>query len=159
MDVVYYNSPVGPIEISGSGGTLRSLSFVSEVRSDTPHPDESLKACVRQLDAYFSGTRTRFSVPLFPEGTDFQQRVWKELRQIPFGRTVAYGDIARAIGAPAACRAVGAANKRNPIPILIPCHRVIGADGRLTGYSSGLWRKVWFLKHEGFRIAGNRVIA
>jgi methylated-DNA-[protein]-cysteine S-methyltransferase len=103
------------------------------------------------MDEYFEGSRKEFQLPLAPEGTDFQKRVWSELLNIPYGATCSYLDVARALGDANAIRAVGAANGRNPISIIIPCHRVIGADGSLTGYGGGLWRKEWLLRHEGVR--------
>ncbi len=110
--------------------------------------DPALEECVAQLDQYFKGTRKDFSLKLALEGTEFQQQVWRELSNIPYGQTASYLDIARAIGNEQAVRAVGAANGQNPISIIIPCHRVIGSDGKLTGYGGGLWRKEWLLTHE-----------
>jgi methylated-DNA-[protein]-cysteine S-methyltransferase len=108
-----------------------------------------LGEAVRQLSEYFAGTRRTFHLPLRLQGTEFQQRVWRELTEIPYGETWSYGQLARRIGNPNASRAVGLANGRNPISILVPCHRVIGADGSLTGYGGGLERKQWLLAHEG----------
>lgn len=108
----------------------------------------ALSAVRSQLEEYFRGARREFDLPLAPRGTDFQRRVWDALREIPFGRTVSYIDIARRLGDPAAVRAVGAANGRNPIPIVVPCHRVIGADGSLVGFGGGIERKRWLLAHE-----------
>ena len=105
-----------------------------------------------QLDAYFAGRSTTFDLPLGACGTPFQAKVWKALRAIPFGETVSYGELARRLGEPKAMRAVGAANGRNPIPIIVPCHRVIGADGSLTGFGGGIDRKRWLLAHEGVRL-------
>ena len=107
-----------------------------------------LRPVVEQLDAYFCGTLTRFEIPLDPRGSEFQVAVWKELGRIPYGETRSYGDVARAIGEPKSARAVGLANNQNPIAIVVPCHRVIGADGNLTGYGGGLPRKRWLLEHE-----------
>ena len=103
----------------------------------------------RELGEYFSGTRRGFDLPLAPQGTDFQRRVWRALQDIPYGQTRSYAQLAAAVGAPRACRAVGGANGRNPLPILIPCHRVIAADGRLAGFSAGLERKEALLELEG----------
>lgn len=108
-----------------------------------------LAAAREQLGAYFAGTRTTFDLPLAAAGTDFQKRVWAALRAIAFGETISYGELARRIGDPAASRAVGLANGRNPIPVIVPCHRVIGAKGELTGFGGGLERKRWLLQHEG----------
>lgn len=101
-----------------------------------------------QLAAYFSGALTRFTVPLLPRGTPFQLRVWESLRRIPFGETISYGELARRVGSPDGFRAVGAANGRNPLPIIVPCHRVVGSDGSLTGFGGGIERKRWLLGHE-----------
>lgn len=103
----------------------------------------------RELDAYFAGRLQTFRVPLAPNGTEFQRRVWSTLLEIPFGTTISYADLARRVRNAAAVRAVGAANGRNPIPIIVPCHRVIGSDGSLTGFGGGLDRKRWLLRHEG----------
>ncbi|HEX6535328.1 MAG TPA: methylated-DNA--[protein]-cysteine S-methyltransferase [Gemmatimonadaceae bacterium] len=109
-----------------------------------------LRAAREQLGEYFAGRLTTFDLPLAPRGTPFQHRVWNALREIPYGRTVSYSAIALRIGAPDAVRAVGAANGRNPLSIIVPCHRVIGADGTLTGYGGGIDRKRWLLAHEGW---------
>ena len=144
---LYWESPVGWLEIGGSEAGIQWIAFV-----DKPGVEEAVPKCLvdcrQQLMEYFAGKRKTFDLPLLPEGTPFQQSVWAELRKIPFGKTVAYRDIAAAVGNPDACRAVGAANGRNRINIVIPCHRVIGSSGRLTGYGGGLWRKERLLKHE-----------
>lgn len=111
--------------------------------------DRILRDAREQLDAYFAGERTTFDLPLAAAGTPFQERVWEALRSIPFGHTTSYGEIAIRMGEPKAVRAVGAANGRNPIPIIVPCHRVIGANGDLTGFGGGIERKRWLLEHEG----------
>ena len=121
---------------------------------DPAHP--ILAGAVRQLAEYFDGQRTTFDLPLDPLGTEFQLKVWRALRDIPYGRTASYGQIARAIGAPAASRAVGAANGRNPIPIVVPCHRVIGANGTLTGFGGGLENKAILLALEGAELFAGR---
>jgi methylated-DNA-[protein]-cysteine S-methyltransferase len=102
-----------------------------------------------QLNEYFAGKRTTFDLPLEPSGTDFQLSVWKLLRKIPYGVTTSYGELARRLGDPKATRAVGAANGANPIPIIVPCHRVVGSKGELTGFGGGIERKRWLLEHEG----------
>jgi methylated-DNA-[protein]-cysteine S-methyltransferase len=122
---------------------LRSISFQTANRSAKPaegwrRTEEPFRDVILQLDAYFAGRLRRFELPLAPEGTPFQREVWSALTTIPYGETVSYGELARQVGRPNACRAVGAANGRNPIPIIIPCHRVIGADGSLTGFGGGL---------------------
>jgi methylated-DNA-[protein]-cysteine S-methyltransferase len=143
-----YVSPIGTIEIVGTAESVLELNFVDgEPKGDARLPD-CLETCVDQIDEYFRGKRKEFSVPLKTEGTEFQQKVWRQLERIPYGEVASYGDVARAIGRPTAPRAVGSANHNNPIAIIIPCHRVIGADGSLTGYGGGLWRKEWLLNLE-----------
>ncbi|NNG45231.1 methylated-DNA--[protein]-cysteine S-methyltransferase [Pseudoalteromonas sp. NEC-BIFX-2020_002] len=110
--------------------------------------------CISQLDEYFNDTRRTFTINLDTKGTDFQKSVWQALLNVPFGQVQSYSDIARAIGNPKAVRAVGAANGKNPISIIVPCHRIIGASGKLTGYAGGLERKQWLLKHEGYPSQG-----
>jgi methylated-DNA-[protein]-cysteine S-methyltransferase len=116
-------------------------------------PDEQfvhrdLQACVQQLTEYFEGKRTEFSLKLNPRGTPFQQTVWNALLEIPFGTTKTYKELTNSLGNPLAIRAVAAANGKNPLWIVVPCHRIIGSDGSLTGYAGGLWRKKWLLEHE-----------
>ena len=153
----HYSSPLGTLLLAGENEILEELHFTTS-NSKCPanenwRQDETVYArVVRQLDEYFAGKRTSFELELHPRGTMFQQRVWRELRNIPFGTTASYGEIAGRIGQPKACRAVGMANGRNPIPIIIPCHRVIGKDGSLTGFSSGLPLKRQLLAHEGITI-------
>jgi methylated-DNA-[protein]-cysteine S-methyltransferase len=144
----YYNSPIGLIEISGTNEGITSLFFVEERRSNVTSNVVCAEG-VRQLSEYFEGSRQEFDLPLQLSGTEFQRQVWTELTVVPFGQTVSYGDLARSIGKPSAVRAVGAANGQNPVSIVVPCHRVIGSDGGLTGYGGGLERKQWLLKHEG----------
>ena len=144
----YYQSPIGWVEIVGTRDQILWLKFVDRRQTAGTHLTPGLKKCVEQIDAYFRGIRKKFSVDLLLRGTDFQQSVWHQLQKIPHGRTASYADIARAIGKPQACRAVGMANGKNPISIIVPCHRIIGSDGTLTGYGGGLWRKEWLLKHE-----------
>ena len=144
-----FRSPIGYIKITGSDSGLHSLTFSDEpVPSDTGLP-APLAACITQLSEYFSGTRRQFELPLAPAGTAFQLQVWAHLQSIPFGKTASYLDVARNTSGEKAIRAVGAANGKNPLCIIVPCHRVIGSDGSLTGYSGGLWRKEWLLQHEG----------
>ncbi len=144
----YYDSPIGLIEIGGTPDGITSLFFVEERRSGVATNDVCEEA-VKQISEYFAGSRQEFDLPITMDGTEFQQQVWQELRSIPFGQTVSYGDVARSIGKPSAVRAVGAANGDNPVSIIVPCHRVIGSNGGLTGYGGGLERKQWLLKHEG----------
>ncbi len=130
-------SPVGPLLVHAEGDRLVGLHTNPE-RPPAARDDEHFAELAAQLDAYFAGERTRFDVPLQLHGTEFERRVWNALLEIPYGETAGYGEIAREIGAPGAARAVGRANGRNPIAIVVPCHRVIGADGSLTGYGGGL---------------------
>lgn len=144
----YYPSPIGPLEVSGTSEGIVSVAFVKRRLPNDRNLPESVKEGIRQLDEYFKGARKNFSLKLLLQGTPFQKRVWERLKKIPHGKLASYGDVARAIGKPNAYRAVGNANNKNPIAIIIPCHRVIGSDGNLVGYGSGLWRKEWLLKHE-----------
>jgi methylated-DNA-[protein]-cysteine S-methyltransferase len=144
----YYLSPIGPVAISGTPEGILSVGFVRRRLPNDRNLPECVKEAIRQVDEYFRGTRKKFSLKLLPQGTPFQKLVWQQLKSIPYGKVVSYGDVARAIGRPHAYRAVGNANNRNPIGIIIPCHRVIGSDGKLVGYGSGIWRKKWLLKHE-----------
>lgn len=147
-----YESPIGVIEIIGTGDAIRSILFAdrdkleNRLKEDTP---EVLVDCLHQLDEYFKGVRNEFTIPyIFLDGTDFQKTVWNALTNIPYGETCSYQDIAVSIGNQKAVRAVGSANSKNKLSIVVPCHRVIGANGKLTGYAGGLWRKEWMLKHE-----------
>jgi methylated-DNA-[protein]-cysteine S-methyltransferase len=144
----YYASPIGLIEIGGTATGVTSLSFVERCRADFDS-HSMLDQATRQIDEYFDGRRHAFDLPIDLQGTPFQREVWQQLLKVPFGQTVSYQDIANVIGHPRAARAVGAANGRNPISIIVPCHRVVGSDGSLTGYGGGLWRKEWLLRHEG----------
>jgi methylated-DNA-[protein]-cysteine S-methyltransferase len=156
------SSPIGLLFLARSEQGLRHLEFMDRksikrmiARHAATAPDATwtpslleLKTVVDQLDAYFCGALTEFQLPLDAVGTDFQHTVWKELAKIPFAQTRSYGEVARAIGQPRSARAVGLANNQNPIAIVVPCHRVIGADGSLTGYGGGVQRKRWLLQHE-----------
>jgi len=144
----YYLSPLGPVEISGIPEGIVSISFVKRRFPSDRNLPECVEEGTRQLAEYFKGVRRNFSLKLLLRGTPFQKLVWQQLKKIPYGKVASYGDVARAIGNPHAYRAVGNANNKNPFVIIIPCHRVIGADGKLVGYGSGLWRKEWLLNHE-----------
>ena len=144
----YYRSPIGMIEIVAAGEGITALNFVSQEPAGAVPEHPILKAAVSEVDEYFRGARSEFTVPLSTPGTDFQRQVWGRLIRIPYGQTATYSGLAKAVGRPRAVRAVGQANHRNPVSIIIPCHRVIGSDGRLTGYGGGLWRKEWLLAHE-----------
>ena len=147
------SSPVGRLTLVGQGDDLVGLYFdkdplAAKMRADSARDDRRLRPAIEQLEEYFAGARTRFELSLVPPGTAFQKEVWAALVRIPFGATATYGEIARAVGRPDASRAVGGANHRNPIAIIIPCHRVIGADGSMTGYGGGLPRKRLLLDLE-----------
>jgi methylated-DNA-[protein]-cysteine S-methyltransferase len=140
------DSPVGPLRLRADDDALLEVAFAKGAAERSGHP--ILRRAREELAAYFAGKLTRFELPLDAVGTEFQRGVWRALLEIPFGETRSYADIAVRIGRPAAVRAVGAANGRNPIAIVIPCHRVIGSDGSLTGYGGGEPRKRWLLSHE-----------
>ncbi|MDR2166526.1 MAG: methylated-DNA--[protein]-cysteine S-methyltransferase [Clostridiales bacterium] len=142
-----YNSPIGPLLISYDDNFIRGAHFDREQTQETVQNPLILRA-IEQLDQYFAGKLQDFDLPLKPAGTDFQRRVWAQLCGIAYGETRSYGQVAAAIGQPKASRAVGGANNKNPIIIMIPCHRVIGADGKLVGYGGGMERKIWLLDHE-----------
>ena len=151
----YFDSPIQPLLLTSDGTALTGLFMVEhkhgpEIGADwTENPDAAPFAeTKRQLTEYFAGTRRDFDLPLLPQGTEFQRKVWQELRTIPYGGTLSYGELARQIGSPGASRAVGLANGRNPISIIVPCHRVVGANGKLTGYGGGLPRKAALLELE-----------
>ena len=146
-------SPVGRILLAGNAHALTHLSFQDGRHPIEPDPrwtytDKPFQRPIRQLNEYFSGRRKTFTINLAPRGTPFQQRVWRALQTIPYGRTLSYGQIAKAIGRPKASRAVGAANGQNPVSIVVPCHRVIGSNGKLVGYGGGLSIKETLLAHE-----------
>jgi len=146
-------SPLGELLLTGDGCHLTGLYMTPHLhgpshRDGWVRDDACFAGAIRQLQEYFEGRRLTFEIPLAPAGTEFQRRVWMALRDIPYARTVSYGDVAREIGNPKGGRAVGLANGRNPISIIVPCHRVIGSDGSLTGYGGGLERKQWLLEHE-----------
>ncbi len=143
-----YKSEIGFLKITGAEDGLYSLEFMDEKSIPQTEVHPCLKECYNQLDEYFQGERKVFNLELKPEGTEFQMRVWQQLFKIPYGHTASYMEIASSIGNKKAIRAVGTANGRNKIPIIIPCHRVIGSDGSLTGFGGGIWRKEFLLKHE-----------
>jgi methylated-DNA-[protein]-cysteine S-methyltransferase len=142
---------LGPMRFVARGDALVSLWFTSDA-PESGDRDALLDRAIEEVDEYFAGARTEFSIRLAPEGTPFQHEVWNALRAIPFGETRSYSDVARTIGKPRAVRAVGAANGRNPLGIVVPCHRVIGADGSLTGYAGGMERKKFLLALERQRL-------
>ena len=146
-------SPLGPLLLIGDGDALTGLLMEGAPRPGWSRDRAAFAEVAAQLEAYFAGELTEFDVPLAPHGTDFQRRVWAALVEIPYGETRTYGDLAAALGMPNACRAVGAANGRNPIGVIIPCHRVIGSTGGLTGYGGGLRRKRALLELEAGSVA------
>jgi methylated-DNA-[protein]-cysteine S-methyltransferase len=160
------NSPVGPLTLVAAGGALAGLYMHEQRHRPEPETlgepdagrDYDLFAEVSsQLEQYFDGHRTEFDLPLTLDGTAFQRRVWTALQGIPYGRTLSYGQLADLIGQPSAARAVGLANGKNPIGIIVPCHRVVGADGSLTGYGGGIERKHYLLAHER-RVSGQTLV-
>jgi len=146
----YYESPIGLIEVAGTSEAIISLNFVEQRRFGFVS-NSVIQDAIRQILEYFHGTRREFDLPIRLQGTGFQRLVWQQLLTVLFGQSASYQAIANAIGNPRAVRAVGAANGKNPISIIVPCHRIIGSDGSLTGYGGGLWRKEWLLRHEGGR--------
>lgn len=150
----YRHTPLGDLELSASDTALHSIGFVGAKKCPAPNLEEStesnaiIEATIEQLGEYFEGKRQVFDLPLSPQGTDFQKRVWNSLLNITFGKTCSYMDIARHLGDEKCIRAAASANGKNPIPIIIPCHRIIGSDGSLVGYAGDTWRKAWLLKHE-----------
>ncbi len=149
---VCVDSPLGPLAISGTPAGISAVRYMDAPTGTHTPPNDlpaPVQAYMQQLADYFAGTRRAFDVPLALAGTPFQQRVWAAVQRIPFGETRAYLQIAGELGNPQAVRAVGGANSRNPAAILVPCHRVIGSSGDITGYAGGLWRKQWLLAHEG----------
>jgi methylated-DNA-[protein]-cysteine S-methyltransferase len=147
MKTAFINSPLGITKIEGDENGIAIISVLSEGEVTSKIPLE-LQEAVIQLQDYFEGKRTDFTFKLNPKGTDFQQKVWQELLKIPFGKTLSYMDLSKKLGDVKAIRAVASANGKNPLWIVVPCHRVIGTDGSLTGYAGGLWRKKWLLEHE-----------
>ena len=148
METCYINSPLGVTKIEGDVDGIMSISVLNNNEKLTDIIPELLQDCVYQLNEYFEGKRQNFSLKLNPQGTDFQQKVWKALQTIPYGTTTTYLKLSQQLGDVKAIRAVANANGKNPLWIVIPCHRVIGSDGSLTGYAGGLHRKQWLLEHE-----------
>ena len=149
METVYINSPLGITRIIGDEAGIAVIS-VSDVGTNEVSPEipKVLKDAVSQLQEYFDGKRTDFDLKLNPQGTEFQQKVWTSLLEIPYGKTVSYMDQTKKLGDVKAIRAVASANGKNPLWIVVPCHRVIGTNGSLTGYAGEIWRKKWLLEHE-----------
>ena len=144
----YYKTPIGIAKIIGNKNGIIAVTVMEESVEIQEEIPVCLQDCLEQLDEYFKGTRTSFDLKLNPIGTDFQQRVWNELLKVPYGKTATYLEQSKKIGNVKAIRAVASANGKNQLWILIPCHRIIGSDGSLTGYAGGIWRKKWLLEHE-----------
>jgi len=149
----YYKAPIGRLLLIGEDGVLEELHFPNSaehalIKDDWICNEDSFSDILQQLGEYFAGRRKNFDVKINPTGTDFQRRVWQELQNVPYGKTASYGEIAQRINNPKACRAVGGANRKNPVPIIVPCHRIIGSDGSLTGFGGGLELKKDLLRLE-----------
>jgi methylated-DNA-[protein]-cysteine S-methyltransferase len=147
METVYIKTPLGFAQIMGDEDGIVSIEVLDEAEVSSKYPD-FLQEAVSQLNDYFEGNRKNFDLKLNPKGTEFQQKVWRALLEIPFGKTRTYLEQSKILGDVKAIRAVASANGKNPLWIVVPCHRVIGTDGSLTGYAGGLWRKRWLLEHE-----------
>ena len=147
METAFIKTPIGTAKITGDDNGIASISILEEgtITKKTPIV---LREAVKQIQDYFNGKRTHFDFELQPQGTEFQQKVWQALLEIPFGKTCSYMNLSKKIGDVKAIRAVASANGKNPLWIVVPCHRVIGSEGSLTGYAGGLWRKKWLLEHE-----------
>ena len=146
--VFFYDTPVGKLCIGEEDDSITRVTWSKVPQEYIQEETELILNCKIQLEEYFAGNRKQFDLPLAPKGTDFQKRVWKALTDIPYGETRTYGKIAAAVGNPKAARAVGMANNKNPIGIIVPCHRVVGADGKLVGYAGGMEKKEWLLNLE-----------
>ncbi len=147
METCFIKTPLGIAKITGDEKGISEISVLDEGTISTIIP-EIIKESVAQLQDYFDGKRTAFTFKMNPAGTEFQKKVWEELFKIPFGKTMSYLELSKKLGDVKAIRAVASANGKNPLWIVVPCHRVIGTDGSLTGYAGGLWRKKWLLEHE-----------
>lgn len=148
MSECFINTPLGVAKIEGDLNGISSITVLDTNEGITDIIPEELQDCVYQLEEYFNGTRINFNLTLNPKGTDFQKHIWKLLQTIPYGKTTSYLELSKQFGDVKAIRAVASANGKNPLWIVIPCHRVIGSDGSLTGYAGGLHRKKWLLEHE-----------
>lgn len=146
--IAYYKTPIGIAKIEGNTQGITSITVMDTDQQPSQNIPSCLQACVQQLQEYFEGNRKQFTVTLNPSGTEFQKKVWQALQTVPYGKTSTYLKQSKAMGNVKSIRAVAAANGKNPIWIIIPCHRIIGTDGSLTGYAGGIWRKKWLLSHE-----------
>lgn len=148
MQEVRLQTPLGTAVIKGDNNGLVSVSISDNDTKPSEEIPASLKEAVKQLREYFEGTRKDFQLQLNPQGSDFQKKVWQELLKIPYGKTISYLELSKRLGDVKSIRAAASANGKNPFWVVVPCHRVIGSDGSLTGYAGGLWRKKWLLEHE-----------
>lgn len=148
MDLCYIETPLGYAKIVGDNNGIASVSIVDTYEEASQTIPETLTECASQLKAYFNNQLKSFNLKLNPKGTDFQKKVWEQLQLIPYGKTISYLDLSKQLGDTKAIRAAASANGKNPLWIIVPCHRVIGSDGSLTGYAGGLHRKQWLLNHE-----------
>lgn len=148
MESCIIKSPLGFTKITGDEDGISEVTILNSEEKETDITPVELEDCVIQLREYFEGSRTEFNLKINPQGTEFQQKVWKQLEEIPYGKTISYLELSKQLGDVKAIRAVANANGKNPLWIIIPCHRVIGSDGSLTGYAGGLSRKQWLLEHE-----------
>ena len=148
IETAFLETPIGTVKITGDENGIQTISIIDEKVDELKKTPECLQDCVSQLTEYFEGKRASFNLTINPKGTAFQIKVWKSLLQIPYGKTTSYLEQSSLLGDKKAIRAVASANGKNPILIVIPCHRVLGSDGSLTGFSAGLWRKKWLLAHE-----------
>ena len=144
----YLDTPIGTLEIIGGLDGVQAVSFVDQVEDPSELVPEALQDAVIQLKEYFQKERTQFDLRLDPDGTPFQKSVWQELQKIPFGKQISYQELANRLGDPKVIRAAASANGKNPIGVIIPCHRVVGSDGSMVGYAGGISRKKWLLAHE-----------
>ncbi|MDX1462779.1 MAG: methylated-DNA--[protein]-cysteine S-methyltransferase [Marinirhabdus sp.] len=154
LETAHLDTPIGILQITGNIEGVQTIEFIENGTEPSKDLSENTILAISQLKSYFNKETTRFSFNMNPKGTEFQQKVWQELLQIPFGSTKSYQQIANALGDPKVIRAAASANGKNPIAIAIPCHRVIGSNGSLTGYAGGLYRKKWLLDHESGIIQG-----
>ena len=153
MPLAYFNTPIGFVRITEEDGFITSIYLLDGEFEDLPPETDLLKAAIGQLDQYFKGERKTFDLPFKQQGSAFQQRVWEQLSKIEYGKTISYQQQSKFMGNPLAIRAIASANGKNHLVIVVPCHRVIGSDGSLTGFGCGIWRKKWLLEHEA-RVMG-----
>jgi methylated-DNA-[protein]-cysteine S-methyltransferase len=158
MPIVYYRTPVGIAKITAEDDYITSINITDDEGALIEEPASSvLKMAIDQFDEYFAGERQKFDLPIKQSGTEFQQQVWQQLLNIDYGTTISYAQLSNQMKSPLAIRAIAAANGKNSLWIVVPCHRVIGSDGSLTGYAGGLWRKQWLLEHEATTIGVGQI--